>query len=389
MESDALRGPVAVRQKRVTNANNASLGFRPSTRVRYAARPQHLQSFMAQGPDSSLIRIALDCSGGDHGAASALDGATRAVESADIRAEQVLLVGDPEEIQQGLAARGCGDAGFEIVGAPDRLTGRETPVEALRKFPRNSASVCVGLVKERAAHGLVSAGNTGLVVASATLGLRCLEGIRRPGIAVTIRGERGPFTVIDVGANPQPKAAHLHQYALMGAAYVHDTFGVERPRVGLMNIGSEDAKGHPLVREARALLEADHPNFDFVGNVEGVDVFSGVCDVIVCDGFTGNVLLKVSEGCAEYVVRRFAGLMHEEGVAGDLQKRVLGRIQQDVEFSEYGGALLLGVEGIVTICHGRSQGPAIANALRVAVRAVGARVNEHIVAAARIAADTA
>jgi glycerol-3-phosphate acyltransferase PlsX len=202
---------------------------------------------------------------------------------------------------------------------------------------------------------------------------------------VTINGEKGPFTVIDVGANPQPKALHLLQYALMGSAYVHDALGIAQPRVGLMNIGSEDKKGHPLVREARELLRGTPANFSFVGNVEGVDVFAGKCDVIVSDGFTGNVMLKVSEGCAEYMLRAMGRLMAEAGVDEDKRRAVVGRMLRDVDYSEYGGALLLGVEGIVTICHGRSNGPAICNAIGFALKAVGAKVNEHIVAAARAA----
>src|SRR5262249_46570109 len=152
----------------------------------------------------------------------------------------------------------------------------------MRKKPRNSIMLGVGLVKEKRAAAFVSAGSTGGVVAAATVGLRCLEGIRRPGIAVTIQGEGGPFVVIDVGANPQPKPPHLLHYALMGCAYHHDAFGTERPRVGLMNIGSEEGKGNPLAKETSQLLK-DSP-LNFVGNVEGVDVFRGVCDVIVCDG---------------------------------------------------------------------------------------------------------
>ncbi len=297
----------------------------------------------------------------------------------------LILVGAAASIRRELESRGQAADRFAVVDAPDVLESGESPVEAMRKKPHNSIAVGIGLLKERQADAFVSAGNTGLVVATATLGLRCLEGIRRPGIAVTIMGERGPFTVIDVGANPQPKAVHLLHYALMGSAYVHDTLGVANPRIGLMNIGSEDKKGNSLVREARELLNSVRTNFDFVGNVEGVDVFSGACDVIVSDGFTGNVLLKVSEGCAEYLVRAMSRLMTEEGVATDLRDRVVERISRDVDYSEYGGALLLGVEGIVTICHGRSKGPAIASALRFASKAVGAKVNEHIVAAARAA----
>ncbi len=333
-----------------------------------------------------MIRIALDVAGGDHGPRVNIEGAAAAVDRGFITNEQVVLVGPESQIQSELARIGLASTRFSIVDAPDLLNGQESPIDALRKKPRNSVAIGIGLVKEGHAQAFVSAGNTGLVVATATVGLRCLDGVRRPGIAVTIRGEKGPFTVIDVGANPQPKAVHLLHYAIMAAAYSRDALGIPEPRVGLMNIGSEDKKGNPLVREARELLLNHAPNFRFVGNVEGVDVFSGACDVIVSDGFTGNVLLKVSEGCAEFMLRSMGQLMLEEGVSDSLRERLLGRISQDVDYSEYGGALLLGVEGIVTICHGRSSSRAIANALKFAVRAVGARVNDHIVAATRTVA---
>lgn len=332
-----------------------------------------------------MIRLALDVAGGDHGPKANIEGAAIAIERGSIQREQLVLVGAKGEIEAELGRHGLDVAGFAIVDAPDALDGHESPVEAMKKKPRNSISLGIGLVKEGHAQAFVSAGSTGLVVATATLALRCLEGVRRPGIAVTVRGEKGPFTVIDVGANPQPKAVHLLHYAIMGAAYARDALGIPEPRVGLMNIGSEDKKGNPLVREARDLLLQHAPNFRFVGNVEGVDVFAGACDVIVSDGFTGNVLLKVSEGCAEFMLRSMGRVMVEEAVGDELRARVVGRLARDVDYSEYGGALLLGVEGIVTICHGRSNGRAIANALTFASRAVGARVNDHIVAATRSA----
>jgi glycerol-3-phosphate acyltransferase PlsX len=169
----------------------------------------------------------------------------------------------------------------------------------------------------------------------------------------------------------------------MGSAYYRGTLGNDKPRVGLLNIGTEDSKGNPLTREAAQLLK-DAP-IHFIGSVEGVDVFSGRCEVVVCDGFTGNVLLKVSEGCAEYVLRTTAGFMKEVGLDPEGTKVVLHKLMQRVDYSEYGGAQLLGVDGVVTICHGRSGPEAICNAVRFAIRAVGAKVNQHIVTVARAA----
>jgi glycerol-3-phosphate acyltransferase PlsX len=251
----------------------------------------------------------------------------------------------------------------------------------MKKKPRNSIALGINELKEGRAGAFVSAGSTGTVVAAATLGLRCLEGIRRPAIGAIIAGEKHPFLVLDVGANPMPKALHLAQYALMGSAYYRGTLGVAEPRVGILNIGSEELKGNPLVREARALMKQLPINFH--GNVEGLEVFSGDCHVVVTDGFTGNVLLKVSEGVAEYLLRVMFGLMQQAGVDGKAMKQVQAGVMPRVDFSEYGGALLLGVEGIVTICHGRSRAPAFANAIRFACRAMEAEVNRHIVAAAK------
>ena len=349
-----------------------------------------------------MIKIALDVMGGDHAPDAILDGALqyasaaeaqRGADAAQRGAEtapatsqvHLLLLGPEGLLLEHLTKRGVDPKRFTIVDAPDVLTAQDSPapVEAMRKKPRNSIAIGIGLIKANKADAFVSAGSTGGVVAAATVGLRCLEGIRRPGIAVTIQGEGGPFVVIDVGANPTPKPQHLMHYALMGSAYHHDAFGTASPRVGLMNIGSEEGKGNPLAKETLQLLK-DAP-INFIGNVEGVDVFRGVCDVIVCDGFTGNVLLKVSEGCAEYLLRATARFMEEAKVAPEARKSVLGKIEQRVDYSECGGALLLGVEGIVTICHGRSDSRAISNALRFAAKAVSADVNEHIVAAAKAA----
>ncbi|MCA8943306.1 MAG: phosphate acyltransferase PlsX [Planctomycetes bacterium] len=329
-----------------------------------------------------MSTIVLDAMGGDHSVDAAIDGVLLALERGHATPDSVILTGDEAVIRRALADRGS-DAAFRIVHAEDELGDIKSPVEAMRSRPRNSVALGIGLLQSGEAGAFVSAGNTGLVVASAVRGLKCLEGIRRPGIAATIHGESAPFTVIDVGANPQPKPLHLLHYAIMGSAYYREAFGTERPRVGLLNIGSEDSKGNPLAIESSQLLKQAQANFEFVGNVEGVDVFRGVCDVVVSDGFTGNVLLKVSEGTAEYLMRAFAGLLADAEVTSERQRTILQSMNARVDFSEYGGALLLGIEGIVTICHGRSKGPAICNAIRVASQAVDAHVNQHIVDAAR------
>jgi glycerol-3-phosphate acyltransferase PlsX len=328
----------------------------------------------------------LDVMGGDHAPRAILEGALRAIEKGHAHAGQILLAGSADVVRAELGKLGRNVDSFELLDAPDQLGCNESPIEAMRKKPKNAISLGMIALREGRAQAFVSAGSTGGVVAAATVGLGCLEGIRRPGIAVTIEGDSGPFVACDVGANPQPKPLHLLHYAIMGSAYYHDTFGKEAPRVGLMNIGSEDAKGNQFTKEVGQLLR--EAPIQFVGNVEGVDVFSGKCDVIVCDGFTGNVLLKVSEGVAEYLLRTTVRFMDEAGVPREKKQLVLQKLHPRVDYSEYGGALLLGVRGIVTICHGRSQAPAICNALRFALQAVGASVNQHIVAAAKAIAPS-
>jgi len=328
-----------------------------------------------------VTKVVLDAVGGDHAPKEAIAGIAMAIQRGFVKPADLLLTGPVDQVIAALREHGLQPDQFRVHDAPDVLTCDDSPTDAIRKKPRNSIAVGIQLVKEGQAGSFISAGSTGTVVAAATLGLRCLEGIRRPAIAVMFPGERNPFLVLDVGANPQPKAHHLAQYALMGSAYYTGTIGTAAPRVGVLNIGSEEIKGNPLVREARALMKQLPINFH--GNVEGVEIFTGDCHVVVTDGFTGNVLLKASEGIAEYLLRMVFGVMQKVGIDGQQTKQVMGEVMPRVDFSESGGALLLGVEGIVTICHGRSRAPAFANAIRFALRALDGNVNQHIVQAAR------
>ena len=325
-------------------------------------------------------KVVLDAVGGDHAPLEVCKGVALALQRGHVKPDEIVLVG-PEATVRPVAAAHSLPAAVQIVDAPDVLTDTDTPVDAMRKKPRNSINVGLTLVKDGRAGAFVSAGSTGTVVAAATVGLGTLEGIRRPAIGAIIAGEKNPFLVLDVGANPQPKPLHLAQYAIMGSAYYRGTLGVAEPRVGILNIGSEELKGNPLVKEARQLLK--QMPIAFHGNVEGVEVFTGDCHVIVSDGFTGNVLLKVSEGCAEYVMRSMLAALQTVGIEKDKLQRVLATIMPRIDYSEYGGALLLGVDGIVTICHGRSQALAFCNAIRFAQKAMTAQVNQHIVQAAR------
>jgi len=327
-----------------------------------------------------MSTIVLDAAGGDHAPGEAVAGVALALQQGYVQPDEVILTG-PESLVRAAMQKAGLPAAVQVVDAPDVLAPTDTPTDALRKKRNNSIAVGIGLVKAGKAGGFVSAGSTGTVVAAATLGLRYLEGIRKACIGAVIEGENNPFIVLDVGANPQPKPQHLAQFALMGSAYYAGQFGVAAPQVGILNIGSEDKKGSPLVLEARRLMK-EMP-IHFHGNVEGVEIFSGDCHVVVTDGFSGNVLLKTSEGVAEYLLRATFGAMAKVGISPEHIKAVQQAVMPRVDFSEYGGALLLGVEGVVTICHGRSRAPAFANALRFTRRALAAGVNDHIVEAAK------
>ncbi len=323
-------------------------------------------------------RIALDVMGGDNAPDCNLDGALAAVR-AGVPAERLLLVGDEKTIRAGLESRGAsvGEApgSFAILHAPDVIGMEEKPGVALRAKPMSSISVATGAVKQGAAGAHVSMGNTGAVVGAATVGLKTLEGVRRPGIAVTIEFTGRPVTVLDMGANVVPKPEHLLQYGHMGAVFTRDVLKSESPRVGLLNIGEEESKGTDLLREAHALLSGS--DLDFVGNVESGDLFKGGCDVVVTDGFTGNVVLKLMEGFAGFMMKLVMDQLKAHGAQWGPE--ALASIHKQVDYSEYGGALLLGVNGIVVIGHGRSDPTAVSNAIDLAARALDADVNGHIV----------
>ena len=323
-------------------------------------------------------RIVLDVMGGDDAPACNLDGALAAVE-AGMPAERIVLVGDENVIESGLAERLPGGAkrpGFTVLGAADVIGMHEKPGTALRAKPNSSINVATGAVKRGLAGAHVSMGNTGAVVGAATVGLKTLEGVRRPGIAVTVELTGTPVTFLDMGANVVPKPEHLLQYGFMGAVLTRDVLKSNNPRVGLLNIGEEESKGTDLLREAHGLLSGSDLNF--IGNIESGDLFKGDCDVVVTDGFTGNVVLKLMEGMAGFMMKLVMSELKKHGATWG--EGALANVTKQIDYSEYGGALLLGVNGIVVIGHGRSDARAVANALDLAGRALDADVNAHIVA---------
>jgi glycerol-3-phosphate acyltransferase PlsX len=321
-------------------------------------------------------RIALDVMGGDNAPAALLEGAVLATkrETGALDPERILLVGDETAIAAWFEANG-GNPGFPIQHASEVIGMDESPSKALRAKRDSSIGGCVKAVRAGEAAALVCMGNTGACVGASTLGLGTLEGIRRPGIAITLDMTGHPVTMLDMGANIASKPEHLLQYGIMGSVFMRDMFNVDEARVGLLNIGEEPSKGTDLCKESHELLTKSGLNF--VGNVEGPDIFRSAADVVVTDGYTGNITLKIMEGLSGFLMK--VVVREIQAHKADWSGEVLGALQRNTDYAEYGGALLLGVNGTVVIGHGRSDGVAVGNALDLAARAIKADVNTHIV----------
>ena len=323
-------------------------------------------------------RIALDVMGGDRAPDAILRGAVAACSPLGklrIAPERLLLVGDEQLIRTRLSELGS-DLAFAVRHASQVVGMGESPATALRAKPDSSIASMILALKAGEAGAAVSMGNTGAVVGAATLMLGTLPGVRRPGIAVTLDLTGHPLTIIDMGANIAPKPEHLLQYAVMGSVYMRDCLGKSSPRVGLLNIGEEESKGTDLLKAAHESLRSAPVHF--VGNLEGNDLFRDKADVVVTDGFTGNVVLKLMEEFASFLLRQSVKELEAQGIRG--AGEALSNVRSSVDYSEYGGALLLGVSGVVVIGHGRSDENAVANAVGLAARALDAHVNEDIVA---------
>ncbi|MBW4655556.1 MAG: phosphate acyltransferase PlsX [Kaiparowitsia implicata GSE-PSE-MK54-09C] len=326
---------------------------------------------------STRARIAVDAMGGDNAPAEIVAGALRAQEELGVK---VLLVGDPEQINASLTHHHS-SAEIEIVSAEGVVEMHEEPLTGIRRKPKASINVAMDLVKQGRADAVVSAGHSGAAMAAALLRLGRLSGIDRPAIGAVLPTMMSkPVLILDVGANVDCRPKFLEQFAVMGTVYSRYVLGISEPKVGLLNIGEEASKGNDLAVRTHQMLH-DNPNIPFVGNAEGRDVLSGEFDVVVCDGFVGNVLLKFAEAIGEVMLQ----IMREElpqGFNGKLGTAILKpnlrRIKQRVDHAEHGGALLLGVAGICIISHGSSQAPSIFNAIRMAKEAVDHQVLERI-----------
>jgi phosphate acyltransferase len=324
------------------------------------------------------VRIALDAMGGDHAPGPIVAGAIRAVETdADLR---VVLVGDQAQVEPLLAAATAVRDRLEFFHCTQVITMEESPVVALRKKPDNSISRCWQLLSQRKVEAIVSAGNTGAMVAGGFRLRLFLKGVRRPGIATIMPTLKGSSILLDVGANVSPKPEHLFQYGVMGSIYAKHILKHAKPKIGLLNIGSEEEKGHELAKDTAALFKSSRLRDQYVGNVEGRDINKGVCDVIVTDGFVGNVVLKLSEGVFDFVMKMTAKeLMSTLQNEKQLGQLALQNLIKRYDYHETGGAPLLGIDGICIICHGSSGERAIENALSLAARQARVRLNELIV----------
>lgn len=324
-----------------------------------------------------MTTIALDAMGGDHAPRTEVEGAVAAARELGVK---VALVGQPDALKRELARHAHRGLSIEIVPASEVIAMDESPTQVVRKKRDSSVHVAARLVKSGEADGLVSAGNTGAVMAISYFMLGTLPSVDRPALAAPFPTSRGTVSVIlDVGANVDSKAAHLEQFAVMGEIYYRAIFGTRRPKVALLSIGEEEVKGNELTKEAFARLKQMHLNF--AGNVEGREVFAGNVDVIVCDGFIGNVALKISEGLVEHMIKMLKlglGSTWTTQVGALLARGAFKDLKKKLDYSEYGGAPLLGVKGITIIGHGRSNAKAIKNAIRVAAELSRARINEKI-----------
>ena len=333
-----------------------------------------------------MIWIAVDAMGGDTAPGLVVDGALAAARHLDLG---VVLVGPVSRIEAQVERRaGVDPSRVRLVEAGAVVEMAESPTTALRRKPNASIKVAADLVARGEAAALFSAGHTGATVMAAHGAFGMIPGADRPALAATIPTRSRPAILLDVGASVECRPAHLLQFAAMGSVYARVAFGTDRPRVGLLSIGEEETKGNDLTREAHRLLKGTALNF--IGNIEARDVYSGEADVIVCDGFTGNVALKISEG----MVETFESLLREElsstittRVGSLLTQRAMRHFMRRVDYSEYGGAPLLGVAGITIVGHGRSSAKAVRNAVAMAYRFASGRFIErveHEIAAATV-----
>jgi glycerol-3-phosphate acyltransferase PlsX len=341
------------------------------------------------GASSSATRVALDALGGDYAPEQIVAGAVQAARELGVG---IALVGPEQTVRAELAKHPTAGLDLVVVNAEQVIGMDEHPAEAVRTKRRNSMTVALELVRDGRAIAAVSAGNSGAMLAASLFTLRRIPGIDRPALGGVFPAAGGRTMVLDIGATTDSKPPYLVQFALMGSLYMEKVFGVPRPRVGLLANGEEETKGDQLVQEAHALLKAAAPaaGLNFIGNVEGQDINAGTVDVVVCDGFVGNVLLKLSEGLSKMLLESIRSAITSNLITtlgGALAQPAFAKVRRQFDYEEYGGVPLLGVNGVSIVSHGRSGAKAIKSAVRVARQAAESRVPELIAAGmARIAA---
>ncbi len=334
----------------------------------------------SSGSSPAPVRIAVDAMGGDNAPATVVEGVVEAARAYGDRVAPI-LVGDEKEIAAELRRLDASGLGLEVVHAGQKVAMDEGAADSYRKKRDSSLSVATRLVRDGSAQGVFSAGNTGAMVTAALLNMGRIPGVNRPALAAQIptKGKIPWALVLDVGATADCKPINLLQFAILGEVYARLAMGVERPRVGLLNIGEESSKGSELAQVAHVLLSRSGLNF--VGNVEGKDILEGRSHVVVTDGFTGNVLLKFAESVVDWVIRSVRAEVGEHLLAkmgAYLLKPSFRRFKGRLDYSEYGGAPLLGVDGVALVGHGRSTPKAVRNAVRVATDLVRRGINEEI-----------
>ncbi len=325
-----------------------------------------------------MIKVAVDGMGGDYAPQLVVEGAVQAANSFDDL--EIIITGREDAIKRELYRHKVPGGKVSIRHASEVVEMSDSPVQAIKKKKDSSLSVAIQLLKQREVDAVVSAGNTGAAVAASTLNLGLLPGIKRPGIAIAVPTLHGITIAIDVGANIDPSAEHLLQYAIMADTYARYLLKKKKPVIGLLNIGEEESKGTETLQETYKLLRDSGLNF--IGNIEGRDFFTGKCDVIVCDGFAGNVVLKMTESILEMMITLITKEIQKDWLArvgAFLCKPAFESIGKETNYEEAGGALLLGVDGVVIIGHGISSAKAIKNAIRVAREAIFEHVNERII----------
>ncbi len=321
------------------------------------------------------MKIALDAMGGDYAPKEAVNGAILALEERNL---EIILLGDIEKINEELIKHKFKKDKLSVINCKDYIETGEFPLDAIRSKRDSSIVVGTKLIKNNQADGFVSAGNSGAVMAAAILELGCIPKIRRPTIAAILPSVKGKVLVLDVGANVDCKPEHLPQFALIGTKYAKYILGIENPKIGLLNIGEEENKGNKFAQNAYKNLK--NADINFVGNIEGKDIFKGKVDVVVCDGFTGNILLKSSEGLAKFLLTTINNMLISklpQNQEMDKLKEEFIKLVKMTDYTEHGGSPLLGVNGLCFICHGRSKAKTFKNAILNTAKFIDANIVEH------------